>query len=97
MHKLSLVVTSKWNKIVQKSTVRSTIKKETKIFDYLSIFFDNKTDNNVVRGNTCMEKVHVYQTIFQSTLDTSLRNLQYKIVMYSELDSFGSSTVSGHL
>ena len=28
-----------------------------------------------------MEKVHVYQTIFQSTLDTSLRGLQYKIVM----------------
>jgi len=27
-----------------------------------------------------MEKVHVYQTIFQSTLDTSLRGLQYKIV-----------------
>ena len=28
-----------------------------------------------------MKKVHAYQTIFQSSLDTSLLNLQYKIVM----------------
>jgi len=26
------------------------------------------------------KKVHIYQTIFQSTLDTSLQDLQYKIV-----------------
>jgi len=28
-----------------------------------------------------MEKVHIYQTIFQLILETSLRDLQYKIVM----------------
>jgi len=40
----------------------SSQRKETKILDFLSILFDNKTDNNVARGYECMEKEHVYQT-----------------------------------
>jgi len=36
----------------------------------LSILFDNKKDNNVARGYNCMKKRHVYQTKFQSTLNT---------------------------
>jgi len=78
MNKLSLVATSE-NKLYR--TVLLQLRKETQIFDFLSILFDNKTDNNVARGYNCMEKVHAYQTIFQLTLDTSLRNLQYTIVM----------------
>jgi len=63
--------------IIQHSTVK--IKENEKKF--LSILFDNKKENNFTRLYNCMEKVHAYQTIFQSTVDTSLRDLQYKIVM----------------
>jgi len=32
-----------------------------------------------------MKKVHIYQTIFQSTLDTFLRDSQYKTVLDKNL------------
>ena len=61
---------------IQHSTVKIKGNKKTSCH-----FFYNKKENNFTRVYNCMEKVHVYQTIFQSTLDTSLRGLQYKIVM----------------
>ena len=45
------------------------------------MLFLQKKHNNVARGYNCIEKVHIYQTIFQSKLDTSLLELQYKIVV----------------
>ena len=61
MDRLPLVVTSEI-KYMQNRSV--TIKKGKNFF---SILFDNKIDNNVAREYNCMEKVHVYKTIFQST------------------------------
>jgi len=66
MDRLSLVVTSEIKYTEQYCYNKE---REKTLSKRLSILFDNKKDNIYTRVHNCMEKVHAYQTIFQSTLN----------------------------